>query len=401
MTRQTFVRTKPHLNIGTMGHVDHGKTTLTAAITKVLADRGMASYMPFERIDRAPEEAARGITINVAHVEYETASRHYAHVDMPGHADYVKNMITGAAQVDGAVLVVSALEGVMPQTREHVVLARQVGVSRVVVALNKADAADAEIAELVELEVRELLSGYGYPGDEVPVVRVSGLAAIAGEERWVASVLGLLDAIDAYVPVPERYVDAPFLMAVENSLTITGRGTVVTGAIERGRVRVGDLVELIGLGAAMKSVVTSVETFGKTMDGAQAGDNAALLLRGVGRHQVRRGQVLAAPGSLRAHQRFTATLRLLSAAEGGRRTLVRSGYSPQFYVRTTDVSGVLDFADAAGSGGSAAPASAMPGETVQVTVALGKPVALDSGQTFAIRDGGRTVGAGTVTALLD
>jgi elongation factor Tu len=319
---------------------------------------------------------------------------------MPGHADYVKNMITGAAQVDGAVLVVSALDGVMPQTQEHVVLARQVGVSHVVVALNKADAADEEIAELVELEVRELLSAHGYPGDEVPVVRVSGLAAIAGEERWVGSVLDLLDAIDAYVPVPERYVDAPFLMAVENSLTITGRGTVVTGAIERGQVRVGDLVELIGLGASVKSVVTSVETFGKTMDSAQAGDNAALLLRGVGRHQVRRGQVLAAPGSLHAHQRFTATLRLLSAAEGGRRTLVRSGYRPQFYVRTTDVSGVLDLGDL-GSGGSAALASALPGETVQVTVELGKPVALDTGQTFAIREGGRTVGAGTVTALLD
>jgi elongation factor Tu len=295
----------------------------------------------------------------------------------------------------------------MPQTREHVVLARQVGVSHVVVALNKADAAEEEIAELVELEVRELLSAYGYPGDEVPVVRVSGLAALAGEERWVASVLDLLDAIDAYVPVPERYVDAPFLMAVENSLTITGRGTVVTGAIERGRVRVGEPVELIGLGAAVRSVVTSVETFGKTMEGAQAGDNAALLLRGVGRHQVRRGQVLAAPGSLRAHQRFTAVLHLLSAEEGGRHTPVRSGYSPQFYVRTTDVSGVLDFggdADAAGRAGGdagAAGSAAVPGKTVQVTVALGKPVALDAGQTFAIREGGRTVGAGTVTALLD
>jgi elongation factor Tu len=335
-----------------MGHVDHGKTTLTAAITKVLADRGMSSYVPFGQIDRAPEEAARGITINIAHVEYETATRHYAHVDMPGHADCVKNMITGAAQVDGAVLVVSALDGVMPQTREHIVLARQVGVSHVVVALNKADAADEEIAELVELEVRDLLSAYGYPGDEVPVVWVSALAALAGEERWVASILNLLDAIDAYVPVPERYLGAPFLMAVENSLTIIGRGTVVTGAVERGQVRAGDPVELIGLGAAVKSVVTSVETFGKTMDIAQAGDSAALLLRGVGRHQVRRGQVLAAPGSLRAHRRFMATLRLLSAAEGGRRTPLRSGYSPQFYLRTTDVSGVLDFGGMDGSGGA-------------------------------------------------
>ena len=279
MTKQAYVRDKPHLNIGTMGHVDHGKTTLTAAITKVLADRGTGSYVPFGQIDRAPEEAARGITINITHVEYETATRHYAHVDMPGHADYVKNMITGAAQVDGAVLVVSALDGVMPQTREHVVLARQLGVSHIVVALNKADAADEEIAELVELDVRELLSAYGYPGEEAPVVRVSGLAALAGDERWVASVLALLDAVDAYVPVPERYFGAPFLMAVENSLTISGRGTVVTGAIERGQVRVGDPVELVGLGAATKSVVTSVETFGKTMDsrpgGRQRGPAAA------------------------------------------------------------------------------------------------------------------------------
>src|ERR1700727_853660 len=319
MAKQKFERTKPHVNIGTMGHIDHGKTTLTAAITKVLSERiGGSAFTPFDQIDKAPEERQRGITISIAHVEYETANRHYAHVDMPGHADYVKNMITGAAQVDGAVLVVSAIEGVMPQTREHVVLARQVGVTHLVIALNKADTADEEIAELVELEVRELLSGYGYPGGEVPVVRVSGLAALAGEERWVASVLDLLDAIEAYVPVPERYVDAPFLMAVENSLTITGRGTVVTGAIERGQVGAGDPVELIGLGAPTKSVVTSVETFGKTMDSAQAGDNQALLLRGVGRQQVRRGQVLAAPGSVRAHQRFTATLRLLSAAEGGR-----------------------------------------------------------------------------------
>jgi elongation factor Tu len=392
MTKQAYVRTKPHLNIGTMGHVDHGKTTLTAAITKVLAGRGTASYVPFDRIDRAPEEAARGITINIAHVEYETATRHYAHVDMPGHADYVKNMITGAAQVDGAILVVSALEGVMPQTREHVVLAQQVGVRYIVVALNKADAADPELADLVELEVRELLSGYGYPGDEVPVVRVSGLAALAGEPRWSAAVGELLDAVDTYVPVPDRYVSAPFLMPVESVLTITGRGTVITGAIERGQVRIGDPVELVGLGAALASVVTGVETFGKTMDSAQAGDNAALLLRGVRRHQVRRGQVAAAPGSLAAHQKFAARVYLLAAAEGGRRTEVRTGYRPQFFIRTTDVVGVMDLG---------ADGAAMPGDTVNATIELGKPVALDTGLGLAIREGGRTVGAGTVTSLLD
>jgi len=392
MTRQTFVRTKPHLNIGTIGHVDHGKTTLTAAITKVLADRGMASYVPFERIDRAPEEAARGITINVAHVEYETASRHYAHVDMPGHADYVKNMITGAAQVDGAILVVSALDGVMPQTREHVVLARQVGVRHIVVALNKADVADDELTELIELDVRELLSRYGYPGEQIPVVKVSGLRALAGEPRWVTAIGELLDAVDGYVPVPDRYVSAPFLMPVESVLTITGRGTVVTGAIERGRVRVGDPVEVIGLATTVTSVVTSVETFGKTMAYAEAGDDAALLLRGVRRHQVRRGQVVVAPGSLAAHQKFEASVYLLSAAQGGRRTEIRTGYRPQFFVRTTDVVGVMDLGPAG---------VARPGDRVTVGVELGQPAALAAGLGFAIREGGRTVGAGTITAVLD
>jgi elongation factor Tu len=373
-----------------MGHVDHGKTTLTAAITKVLADQGTATYTPFERIDRAPEEAARGITINIAHVEYETATRHYAHVDMPGHADYVKNMITGAAQVDGAILVVSALDGVMPQTREHVVLARQVGVTHIVVALNKADAADEELAELIELDTRELLTAYGYPS-EVPVIKVSGLAALHGDPRWTESIVELLDAVDTYIPVPERYVDAPFLMPVENVLTITGRGTVVTGAIERGRVSVGDHVEIVGLADTQKVVVTGVETFGKAMEHGQAGDNAALLLRGVRRNQVRRGQVIAAPGTLAPHREFTATVHLLSAAEGGRRTEVRSGYRPQFYVRTTDVAGLLDIGQAA----------AQPGDTVQARIELGKPVALDEGSTFAIREGGKTVGAGTVTEILD
>jgi elongation factor Tu len=392
MTRQNYLRTKPHLNIGTIGHVDHGKTTLTAAITKVLAEQGLASYVPSDCIDKAPEEAARGITINVGHVEYETATRHYAHVDMPGHAGYVKNMITGAAQVDGAILVVSALDGVEPQTREHIILARQIGVRDIVVALSKADAADEELAELVELEVRELLTRYGYPGEQVPVVRVSALGALAGEPRWVASIGVLLDAVDAYLPLPDRYVEGPFLMPVESVLTITGRGTVVTGAIERGQVRSGDPVEVVGLGATVTSVVTGVETFGKTMERAEAGDNTALLLRGVRRHQVRRGQVVAAPGSLAAHQRFAAGVYLLPAAEGGRRTEVRTGYRPQFFVRTTDVVGVLDL----GPDGVAG-----PGAPVSVTVELGKPIALEPGLGFAIREGGRTVGAGTVVALLD
>ena len=392
MPKQAYARTKPHLNIGTMGHVDHGKTTLTAAITKVLAERGTAAYVPFERIDRAPEEVERGITINITHIEYETATRHYAHVDMPGHAGYVKNMITGAAQIDGAILVVSALDGVMPQTREHVLLARQVGVRHIVVALNKADAADPELADLVELEVRELLAGYGYPGEAVPVVRVSALRALAGDPEWVSAVAALLDALDGYVPVPARYTEAPFLLPVENVLTITGRGTVVTGAVERGSVRVGDTVEVVGLGAGLTAVVTGVETFGKPMDRAEAGDNAALLLRGVRRHQVRRGQVVAQPGSVAPHQRFAAAVELLSEREGGRDTPIGTGYRPQFFVRTTSVVGEVDLGR---------PGTAAPGERLELTVTLGRPVALDTGLGFAIREGGRTVGAGTVTALLD
>jgi elongation factor Tu len=392
MPKQAYARTKPHLNIGTMGHVDHGKTTLTAAITKVLAERGTAAYVPFERIDRAPEEVERGITINITHIEYETATRHYAHVDMPGHAGYVKNMITGAAQIDGAILVVSALDGVMPQTREHVLLARQVGVRHIVVALNKADAADPELADLVELEVRELLAGYGYPGEAVPVVRVSALRALAGDPEWVSAVAALLDALDGYVPVPARYTEAPFLLPVENVLTITGRGTVVTGAVERGSVRVGDTVEVVGLGAGLTAVVTGVETFGKPMDRAEAGDNAALLLRGVRRQQVRRGQVVAQPGSVAPHQRFTAAVELLSEREGGRHTPIGTGYRPQFFVRTTSVVGEVDLGR---------PGTAAPGELLELTVTLGRPVALDTGLGFAIREGGRTVGAGTVTALLD
>ncbi|MFI6934278.1 elongation factor Tu [Streptomyces sp. NPDC050287] len=388
MSKTAYIRTKPHLNIGTMGHVDHGKTTLTAAITKVLADRGSGTFVPFDRIDRAPEEAARGITINIAHVEYETDTRHYAHVDMPGHADYVKNMVTGAAQLDGAILVVSALDGIMPQTAEHVLLARQVGVNHVVVALNKADAGDEELIDLVELEVRDLLTEHGYGGDAVPVVRVSGLRALEGDPRWTASIEALLDAVDTYVPMPERYLDAPFLMPVENVLTITGRGTVVTGAVERGSVRVGDRVEV--LGAAVETVVTGLETFGKPMEEAQAGDNVALLLRGVPRDSVRRGQVVAAPGSVVPRSRFSAQVYVLSTREGGRSTPVATGYRPQFYIRTADVVGSVDLGEIA---------VARPGETVTMTVELGRDMPLEPGLGFAIREGGRTVGAGTVTAV--
>jgi elongation factor Tu len=389
MPKTAYVRTKPHLNIGTMGHVDHGKTTLTAAITKVLAERGSGTFVPFDRIDRAPEEAARGITINIAHVEYETDTRHYAHVDMPGHADYVKNMVTGAAQLDGAILVVSALDGIMPQTAEHVLLARQVGVDHIVVALNKADASgDEELIDLVELEVRELLSAHGYGGESVPVVRVSGLKALEGDPRWTAAIDALLDAVDTYVPMPERYLDAPFLLPVENVLTITGRGTVVTGAVERGTIRVGDRVEV--LGAAVDTVVTGLETFGKPMDEAQAGDNVALLLRGVPRDAVRRGHIVAAPGSVVPSRRFSAQVYVLSTGEGGRTTPVSTGYRPQFYIRTADVVGDVDLGERA---------VARPGDTVTMTVELGREVPLEPGLGFAIREGGRTVGAGTVTSV--
>ncbi|WJK44078.1 elongation factor Tu [Solwaraspora sp. WMMA2056] len=395
MAKSQFVRAKPHLNIGTMGHVDHGKTTLTAAITKVLAVRDPAvnRFVSFDGIDRAPEEVARGITINISHVEYETATRHYAHVDMPGHADFVKNMITGAAQVDGAILVVSALDGAMPQTREHVLLARRVGVPYLVVAMNKADAVDdPELLDLVELEVRELVSEYGFPGDELPVVRVSALRALEGDPRWVASIVELLDAVDRYVPVPPRELGEPFLMPIENVLTISGRGTVVTGAVERGTLRLGDQVEVVGLGPTVSTVATGLETFGKSLDTAEAGDNAAVLLRGVKRDQVQRGQVVALPGSVTPHQRFTARLYVLTTAEGGRHTPFFANYRPQFYFRTTDVVGSVDLGDRT---------MAMPGDTVEVTVELGKPIAMDVGLGFAVREGGRTVAAGTVTALLD
>lgn len=392
MAKTAFVRTKPHLNIGTMGHVDHGKTTLTAAITKVLAERGGASFVPFDRIDRAPEEARRGITINLTHVEYETDTRHYAHVDMPGHADYVKNMVTGAAQLDGAILVVSALDGVMPQTAEHVLLARQVGVNHIVVALNKADAGDPELTDLVELEVRELLTAHGYGGDTAPVVRVSGLGALEGDPRWTGAVEALLDAVDTYVPMPVRYTDAPFLLPVENVLTITGRGTVVTGAVERGCVRIGDRAAVLGGdGEPVETVVTGLETFGKPMESAEAGDNVALLLRGVPRDGVRRGHVVAAPGSVTPTRRFTAQVYVLSGREGGRTTAVATGYRPQFYIRTADVVGDVDLGEAG---------VVRPGETVTMTVELGRDVPLEAGLGFAIREGGRTVGAGTVTTVL-
>ncbi|MFF0264866.1 elongation factor Tu [Kribbella sp. NPDC004536] len=395
MAKSQFVRTKPHLNIGTMGHVDHGKTTLTAAITKVLAERdpNVNRFVAFDGIDRAPEEMQRGITINISHVEYETATRHYAHVDMPGHADYVKNMITGAAQVDAAILVVSAQDGAMPQTREHVLLARRVGVPYLVVALNKSDTVDdPELLDLVELEVRELLAEYGFPGDDVPVVRVSGLKALQGDPQWTAAIGELLDAIDDYVPVPDRELGEPFLMPIENVLTISGRGTVVTGAVERGSLKLGDAVEVVGLGPTVTSTAIGMETFGKSLESADAGDNAAVLLRGVKRDEVRRGQVVALPGSVRPHRKFRANLHALTTAEGGRHTPFAADYRPQFYFRTTDVSGGIDLGDIA---------LVMPGDTIELGVELEKPIAIEVGLGFAVREGGHTVAAGTVTELLD
>ena len=393
MAKSQFTRNKPHLNIGTMGHVDHGKTTLTAAITKVLSSRypTVNRYVSFDGIDRAPEEMARGITINIAHIEYETPTRHYAHVDMPGHADYIKNMITGAAQIDGAILVVSAVDGVMPQTREHILLARRVGVPHVVVAMNKADAVtDGELLDLVELEIRELLGQYGYPGDEVPVVRVSGLRALEGDPVWEQSIVDLLDAVDRYVPTPPRDLDRPFLMAVENVLTISGRGTVATGRVERGVITVGETVEIVGFGPTVSTVVTGLETFGRTLARAEAGDDAAVLLRGIRRRQVRRGQVLAATGSVAPHRTFTTRLYVLTGPEGGRRTPFQANYRPQFYFRTTDVPGAITLDDRN---------EVQPGDTVDLRVTLGSPVAMHVGLGFAVREGGRTVAGGTVTAV--
>jgi elongation factor Tu len=395
MAKAKFERTKPHCNVGTIGHVDHGKTTLTAAITKVLAEKGQAQFMAYDQIDKAPEEKARGITISTAHVEYETEKRHYAHVDCPGHADYVKNMITGAAQMDGAILVVSAADGPMPQTREHILLARQVGVPSLVVYMNKVDMVDdPELLDLVELEVRELLSSYDFPGDEIPVVRGSALAAMEGRDDGVGkdSVMKLMDAVDKYIPQPERPKDRAFLMPIEDVFSISGRGTVVTGRIERGVVKVGDEVEIVGLRPTTKTVVTGVEMFRKLLDSGEAGDNIGALLRGTKREDVERGQVLAKPGSITPHTKFKAEAYILTKEEGGRHTPFFSNYRPQFYFRTTDVTGQVILPQGT--------EMVMPGDNITMEVELIAPIAMDEGLRFAIREGGRTVGAGVVASII-
>jgi elongation factor Tu len=395
MAKKRFERTKPHLNIGTMGHIDHGKTTLTAAITKVLHERNPeVPFTPFDQIDKAPEEKQRGITISIAHVEYETDHRHYAHVDMPGHADYIKNMITGAAQIDGAILVVSAPDGPMPQTREHVLLARQVGVPYIVVALNKVDMVDdEELLELVELEVRELLTQYEFPGDDTPIIRLSALKALEGDPDAEAQVLELMDAVDSYIPEPERVVDKPFLMPVEDVFTITGRGTVATGRVEQGTIKVGEPVEIVGIRPkTTQTVVTGVEMFRKLLDQGQAGDNIGVLLRGTKREEIERGQVLAKPGSITPHTEFTAQVYVLSKEEGGRHTPFFNNYRPQFYFRTTDVTGEVTLPEGT--------EMAMPGDNTEMTVKLIQPIAMTEGLRFAIREGGRTVGAGRVIKIL-
>ena len=392
MAKEKFERTKPHVNIGTIGHVDHGKTTLTAAITKVLAEKGQADFQDYSMIDKAPEERERGITINTAHVEYETENRHYAHVDCPGHADYVKNMITGAAQMDGAILVCSAADGPMPQTREHILLARQVGVPAIVVFLNKADMVDEELIELVEMEVRELLSSYEFPGDEVPIVVGSALKALEGDAQYVAKIDELMAAVDSYIPTPVRDTDKPFLMPVEDVFTITGRGTVATGRVERGQVNVGDTVEVVGLKEkAEQYVVTGLEMFRKTLDSAVAGDNVGALLRGVDRKDIERGQVLAKPGSIKPHTKFKAEVYVLTKEEGGRHTPFFSNYRPQFYFRTTDVTGVVNLPEGV--------EMCMPGDNVTMDIELITPIAIEEGLRFAIREGGHTVGAGVVTEI--
>ena len=395
MAKETFVRTKPHVNIGTIGHVDHGKTTLTAAISKVLHEKGFGSedIKSFDQIDNAPEEKERGITINTAHIEYETANRHYAHVDCPGHADYVKNMVTGAAQMDGAILVVAATDGPMPQTREHVLLARQVNVPRLVVFLNKCDMVDdEEMLELVEMEMRELLDQYDYDGDNTPIIRGSALGALNGVEKWVDSVMQLMDAVDNWIPLPPRDLDKPFLMPVEDVFSITGRGTVATGRIETGRVKVGDEVELLGLGEDKKSVVTGVEMFRKLLDEGQAGDNVGLLLRGIDKKEIKRGMVLCHPGQIKPYKKFKASIYVLKKEEGGRHTPFGNKYRPQFYLRTMDCTGEISLPEGV--------EMVMPGDNVEITVDLIYAVALNVGLRFAIREGGRTVGAGQITEII-
>jgi elongation factor Tu len=399
MSKEKFDRSKAHVNVGTIGHIDHGKTTLTAALTKVSADKGWAKFVPYDQVAKASESQGRRdetkiLTIATSHVEYGTATRHYAHVDCPGHADYIKNMITGAAQMDGAILVVSCIDGPMPQTREHILLARQVNVPYIVVALNKVDAVDdKELVDLVELEVRELLKGYGFPGDDLPVVRVSALKALNGDPEGVESVAKLMEALDAYIPLPERDVDKPFLMPIEDVFSISGRGTVVTGRIERGTVKVGEEIEIVGFKPTEKKVVTGVEMFRKLLDSGQAGDNVGILLRGVEKEDVERGQVLAKPGSIKPHTKFKAEVVVLTKEEGGRHTPFFNGYRPQFYLRTTDVTGTLNLNEGV--------EMIMPGDNTSVTVQLIAPVALEKGARFAIREGGRTVGAGSVTEILE
>ena len=394
MAKEKFVRTKPHVNIGTIGHVDHGKTTLTAAITTILAKQGKAEAKGYAAIDSAPEERERGITINTAHVEYETDKRHYAHVDCPGHADYVKNMITGAAQMDGAILVVSAVDGPMPQTREHILLSRQVGVPKLVVFMNKCDMVDdEELLELVEMEIRDLLSEYNFPGDEVPVIRGSALKALEGDAAWVGKIDELMAAVDEYIDDPVRETDKPFLMPVEDVFTITGRGTVATGRVERGTVKVGDEVEIVGIKDTQKTTVTGVEMFRKLLDRAEAGDNIGALLRGIARENIQRGQVLAKPGSVHPHFKFTAQVYVLTKEEGGRHTAFFSNYRPQFYFRTTDVTGIITL--------PAGTEMVMPGDNTEMTVELIHPIAIEQGTKFSIREGGRTVGAGSVTSIIE
>ena len=394
MAKQKFDRSKPHVNIGTIGHVDHGKTTLTAAITKVLASKGGAEFIDYANIDKAPEERERGITINTAHVEYQTEKRHYAHVDCPGHADYVKNMITGAAQMDGAILVIAATDGPMAQTREHILLAKQVGVPRMVVYMNKCDMVDdEELLDLVEMEIRELLSKYGFDGDNTPVIRGSALKALEGDEKYVKSIEELMDAVDEWIPTPERDTDKPFLMSIEDVFTITGRGTVVTGRVERGQLKLNDTVEIVGLKDTKSTVVTGIEMFRKQLDYAEAGDNAGVLLRGIDRKDVERGQVLAKPGTVTPHKKFEAQVYVLSKEEGGRHTPFFTNYRPQFYFRTTDVTGVVTLPEGT--------EMVMPGDNVTMTVELIAPIAVENGTKFSIREGGHTVGAGSVTKIIE